>query len=139
MPAWPGNWRIGSDRLAGADGPADGPGLAAISGAAVRDQLEKFSGAICLLVSSFCRNDNSSMSQDRFRLESTLTATGQTTVPQKIRESLGAGVGTKLIWHVSPGGGVIVRAKTQSVLAMKGVLKSSRQEPVAVEDMNPWR
>lgn len=72
-------------------------------------------------------------------LESTLTAKGQTTVPQKIRESLGAGVGTKLVWHVNPGGGVIVRAKTQSVLAMKGVLKSSRQEPVAVEDMNPWR
>lgn len=72
-------------------------------------------------------------------LESTLTAKGQTTVPQKVRESLGAGSGTRLVWHVDPGGGVIVRAKTQSVLALKGSLKSSRKAPLPVEDMNPWR
>ncbi len=71
--------------------------------------------------------------------ESTLTAKGQTTVPQKVRESLGVAPGTRLVWHLSPGGAVIVRAKAQSVLALKGVLKSRRKKPLRAEDMDPWR
>lgn len=47
--------------------------------------------------------------------ESTITAKGQTTVPRQVRELIGAGPGTRLVWHVMPGGGVSVRAKTRSV------------------------
>ena len=71
--------------------------------------------------------------------ESTITAKGQTTVPRQVREQIGAGPGTRLVWHVTPDGSLIVRAKTHSILALKGMLKSPRKKPVSVEDMNPWR
>ena len=71
--------------------------------------------------------------------ESTITAKGQTTVPRQVRELIGAGPGTRLVWHVMPGGGLIVRAKTHSVLNLAGSLKSPKRAPVPVEDMNPWR
>ena len=71
--------------------------------------------------------------------ESTLTAKGQTTVPRQVRDHIGAGPGTRLVWHVLPGGGLVVRAKTHSVLDLAGMLKSPKEAPVAVEDMNPWR
>ena len=54
--------------------------------------------------------------------ESTITAKGQTTVPLQIRESIGATPGTRLVWHVMPDGGLIVRAKTRSILDMAGSL-----------------
>ena len=71
--------------------------------------------------------------------ESTITSKGQTTVPRQVREQLGAGPGTRLVWHVMPGGGLFVRAKTHSVLDLAGMLKSPRKKPVSIEDMNPWR
>jgi AbrB family looped-hinge helix DNA binding protein len=71
--------------------------------------------------------------------ESTITAKGQTTVPQHIRESIGATPGTRLVWHVMPDGALIVRAKTQSVLDLAGVLKAPKGKHVAIEDMNAWR
>ncbi len=71
--------------------------------------------------------------------ESTITAKGQTTVPRQVRDGIGAGPGTRLVWHVMPGGGLIVRAETHSVLDLAGMLKSPKKKPVPVEDMNPWR
>lgn len=71
--------------------------------------------------------------------ESTITAKGQTTVPRQVRESIGAGPGTRLVWHVMPDGGLIVRAKTRSVLELAGSLKTPKSKRVAVEDMNAWR
>jgi antitoxin PrlF len=71
--------------------------------------------------------------------ESTVTAKGQTTVPRQVREQLGVGPGTRLVWHVMPGGGLIVRAKTHSVLALAGSLKSPKKKPVPIEAMNAWR
>lgn len=71
--------------------------------------------------------------------ESTITAKGQTTVPRQVRDVIGAGPGTRLVWHVMPGGGLIVRAKTHSVLDLAGMLKSPKKKPVPLEDMNPWR
>jgi len=71
--------------------------------------------------------------------ESTITAKGQTTVPRQVREQLGVGPGTRLVWHLMPGGGLIVRAKTHSVLELQGMLKSAKKKPVPVEAMNPWR
>ena len=71
--------------------------------------------------------------------ESTITAKGQTTVPRQVRERLGAGPGTRLVWHVLPDGRLIVRAKTRSLIDLAGSLKSPKKKPVPIEDMNPWR
>lgn len=71
--------------------------------------------------------------------ESTITSKGQTTVPLQIRESIGATSGTRLVWHVMPDGGLIVRAKTKSILDLAGSLKAPKGKRVAVEDMNAWR
>ena len=71
--------------------------------------------------------------------ESIITAKGQTTVPRQVREQLGAGPGTRLVWHLMPDGSLVVRAKTHSVLALAGMLKSPKKKPVKTEDMNPWR
>ncbi|MBC7940105.1 MAG: AbrB family transcriptional regulator [Chitinophagaceae bacterium] len=71
--------------------------------------------------------------------ESTITAKGQTTVPREVRERIGAGPGTRLLWHVLPNGSLIVRAKTHSILSLQGMLKSPRGKPVTVEEMNAWR
>jgi len=68
--------------------------------------------------------------------ESTITAKGQTTVPRQVREQLGAGPGTRLVWHVLPGGRLLVRVKTHSVLDLAGRLKSPHQQPVPIEAMN---
>ena len=66
-------------------------------------------------------------------LESRITAKGQTTVPRQVRELIGAGSGTRLVWHVMPGGGVSVRAKTHSVLDLQGALQSPKQKAVLIE------
>ena len=71
--------------------------------------------------------------------ESTITAKGQTTVPRQVREQLGAGPGTRLVWHVMPDGSLIVRAKTLSVLDLAGSLKSPKGKRMSIDDMNAWR
>jgi AbrB family looped-hinge helix DNA binding protein len=71
--------------------------------------------------------------------ESTITAKGQTTVPRQVRERIGAGPGTRLVWHVMPDGGLIVRAKTRSVLDLAGSLKAPKGKRVPIEAMNAWR
>jgi len=71
--------------------------------------------------------------------ESTITAKGQTTVSREVREKLGAGPGTKLMWHVMPDGSLIVRAKTHSILDLAGSLKAPKGKRVSIEDMNAWR
>ena len=72
-------------------------------------------------------------------IESTITAKGQTTVPVKVRDQIGAAPGTRLVWHVLPDSSVIVRAKTKSILDLAGVLKAPNGKRVAIEDMNAWR
>ena len=71
--------------------------------------------------------------------ESTITAKGQTTVPQPIRDALHAQAGTKLQWTLMPDGTVIVRAKTKSILDLAGMLKAPKGRKVSIEDMNTWR
>jgi antitoxin PrlF len=71
--------------------------------------------------------------------ESTITTKGQTTVPLQIRQRIGAAPGTRLVWHVMPDGGVIVRAKSRSILDLAGSLKAPKGKRVAVQAMNAWR
>lgn len=71
--------------------------------------------------------------------ESTITVKGQTTVPRQIREHLGAGPGTRLVWHVMPDGSLVVRAKTLSLLDLAGSLKAPKGKKVSINDMNAWR
>lgn len=71
--------------------------------------------------------------------ESTITVKGQTTVPRQVREQIGAGPGTRLVWHVMPDGSLIVRAKTLSVLDLAGSLKAPKGKRVSIADMNAWR
>lgn len=68
--------------------------------------------------------------------KSTMTSKGQTTVPAEVRAALRAKPGTRLEWHVTPDGDVIVRAKTLSILDLAGSVKTGKH--VDVEDMNPW-
>lgn len=72
-------------------------------------------------------------------LESTITAKGQTTVPAEIRASLEAQPGTRLVWHLLPDGGLLVRAKSQSLMALAGTLKSPKGKRVSIDAMNAWR
>lgn len=71
--------------------------------------------------------------------KSTLTVKGQTTVPQLIRDALHAEPGTRLHWHLMPDGTVIVRAKTQSLLDLAGMLKAPKGKKVRIEELNAWR
>ena len=71
--------------------------------------------------------------------ESTVTAKGQTTVPREVRNSIGVEPGTRLVWHVMPDGGLIVRAKNKSILDLAGALKAPKGKRVAVGAMNAWR
>ena len=71
--------------------------------------------------------------------ESTITAKGQTTVPADIRALMHAKPGTRLVWSAMPDGTIIVRAKTQSIRDMAGMLKITKGKRIAIEDMNPWR
>ena len=71
--------------------------------------------------------------------ESTIMAKGRTTVPAAVRALVRATRGTRLVWSVTPDGTIIVRAKTNSILDMAGMLKAPKGKRVAVADMNPWR
>ena len=71
--------------------------------------------------------------------ESTITAKGQTTVPQQIREALDAGPGTRLMWYVLPDASISVRVKSKSILDLAGMLKAPKGKRVSVDKMNPWR
>ncbi len=59
---------------------------------------------------------------------STLTVKGQTTVPQEIREALGAAPHQRLVWELGKDGSVRVRAMP-SVMELAGSLNS----PVSFE------
>ncbi|BBU32594.1 hypothetical protein BTHE68_63280 (plasmid) [Burkholderia sp. THE68] len=69
--------------------------------------------------------------------ESTISSRGRTTVPAQVRKVLNAKPGTRLHWHVTPDGEVLVRAKTLSIRELAGSVKVSKR--VDIEDMDPWR
>jgi len=67
--------------------------------------------------------------------EATVTSKGQVTIPADIRRSLGLQAQDRLSFTPMPDGTVVLRAKTQSVMALKGILKPKAGKRVAVKDL----
>lgn len=72
--------------------------------------------------------------------EATLTSKGQVTIPAEVRKAMGLAAGERVVFTVLDDGTTIMRAKTRSILELKGILKrrSSRRR-VAIEEMNIGR
>jgi AbrB family looped-hinge helix DNA binding protein len=69
--------------------------------------------------------------------DSIITTKGRTTIPAQVRDQLGLREGTRLIWHLTPDGSLVVRAKTGSLRDMAGLLKSKggKGSKVSIDDM----
>jgi len=68
--------------------------------------------------------------------EATVTSKGQVTIPADIRRSLGLQAQDRLSFTPMPGGTVVLRSRTQSVMALKDILKPQLSQRVAIKDMN---
>ena len=70
--------------------------------------------------------------------EATMTSKGQITIPAAIRTALGLRAGERVVFTQLDDGTTVMRAKTRSVLELRGLLKPLRgnRRKVAVEDMN---
>lgn len=72
--------------------------------------------------------------------EATLTTKGQVTIPAEVRKAMGLAAGERVVFTVLDDGTTIMRAKTRSILELKGILKrrGSRRR-VAIDEMNIGR
>jgi len=73
--------------------------------------------------------------------EATVTSKGQVTIPAEIRKALGLAAGERVVFTQLDDGTTVMRAKTRSVLELKGLLKPLRQRKrrVAIDDMRIGR
>lgn len=71
--------------------------------------------------------------------EATMTSKGQVTIPADIRRSLGLNPQDRLSFTPMPDGTVVLRAKTRSVLDLKGILKPAPGTKVSAEEMSLGR
>ena len=73
--------------------------------------------------------------------EATMTSKGQVTIPADIRKALGLNAGERVVFTRLDDGTTIMRAKTRSILQLKGLLKPLRAKKgkVAIADMNIGR
>lgn len=71
--------------------------------------------------------------------EATMTSKGQVTIPADIRRALGLSAQDRLTFTPMPDGTVVLRAKTKSVMALKGMLQPAPGTAVQVEDMSLGR
>ena len=67
--------------------------------------------------------------------DATLTSKGQITIPANIRKALRLSTGERVVFTQLDDGTVIMRAKTRSVLDLKGLLQAEGLPKLAVEDM----
>ena len=69
--------------------------------------------------------------------EATLTSKGQITIPADIRKALGLSTGERVVFTQLDDGTTVIRAKTRSILELRGLLKSKRvnKRKVAIRDM----
>lgn len=72
--------------------------------------------------------------------EATVTTKGQVTIPADIRKSMGLSAQDRIVFTTLADGTVLMRAKTRSVVDLKGLLKRAKGAgKVAIEDMNIGR
>ncbi len=68
--------------------------------------------------------------------DATLTSKGQTTIPKEIRDSLGLQPGDRMTFALMPGGTVVMRVKSRSVMDLAGLLRKKGRKPVAIERLS---
>jgi AbrB family looped-hinge helix DNA binding protein len=68
-------------------------------------------------------------------MESALTSKGQATIPKAIREHLRLKPGSRIKFFIHPDGSVVILPRLPAS-ALRGMLKSRRQKPVTIEEMN---
>lgn len=68
--------------------------------------------------------------------DSTLTSTGQTTIPKDIRDSLGMKSGDRMTFTMLPDGTVLMRVKNKSVMSLAGSLRTKGQKRIPVEQLS---
>lgn len=72
--------------------------------------------------------------------ESTVTSKGQVTIPSAIRKAMGLEAQDRVVFTSLPDGTVVMRAKTRSVMELKGLLKRPKgAAKVSVDDMQIGR
>lgn len=72
--------------------------------------------------------------------EATVTSKGQITIPADIRKALGLSAGERVVFTRFSDGTTVMRAKTRSILDLKGMLGPKRgKRRVAIRDMNIGR
>jgi antitoxin PrlF len=72
--------------------------------------------------------------------ESTVTTKGQVTIPADIRKAMGLEAQDRVMFTTLVDGTVVMRAKTRSVMDLKGLLKRPKgAAKVAVDDMQIGR
>jgi AbrB family looped-hinge helix DNA binding protein len=67
--------------------------------------------------------------------EATVTSKGQITIPVDIRQSLGLQAQDRVTFTPMPDGTVVLRAKTKSILDLRGLLQPTPDSVVSVDDM----
>ena len=68
--------------------------------------------------------------------EATLTSKGQITIPADIRQSMDLSPKDRITFTPMPDGTVVMRAKTKSLVSLKGMLKPSPSTSVSIVDMS---
>jgi len=73
--------------------------------------------------------------------EGTITNKGNVTIPAEIRRAMGLAVGERVVFTQLDDGSTVFRAKTRSILELRGSLKHARgrKRRVAIKDMNIGR
>ena len=73
--------------------------------------------------------------------EATMTSKGQVTIPADVRKALGLTAGERVVFTQLHDGTTVLRAKTRSILELKGTLKTvrSKKRKVALDAMNIGR
>jgi AbrB family looped-hinge helix DNA binding protein len=73
--------------------------------------------------------------------EATLTSKGQVTIPAEIRKALGLTAGERIVFTQLDDGTTVMRAKTRSIVDLKGILKSraAKERKVPLARMNIGR
>jgi antitoxin PrlF len=73
--------------------------------------------------------------------EATITSKGQVTIPAEIRKAMGLTAGERVIFTQLDDGTTVFRAKTRSIMELRGILKHARgrKRRVSIKDMNIGR